>query len=211
MITFELAMSRSANFTSSSPWGPYATSGCGGFIWHARGASLLVVMLLLIILTILGLTALQVATTEERMSGNSRDRGLAFQAAEAALRDAEFDIRCQKYDGTAATTTRGFGCISGMTGADASCTDGLCCNNNGLTCVEPATPVYQNTSLSLVTTPSVEYGSYTNAPALAGVTQQPRYLIEPFVVDGKNHYRITARGYGVNANTQVTLQEIYKE
>jgi Tfp pilus assembly protein PilX len=27
--------------------------------------------------------------------------------------------------------------------------------------------------------------------------------------DGKNYYRITVRGYGVNADTQVTLQEIY--
>lgn len=176
------------------------------------GASLLVALMILIILTMLGLTTLRVATTEERMSGNSRDRSLAFQAAEAALRDAEFDIRCQKYDGDPSTTIRSSGCISGPTGADASCTLGLCCNPSGLTCIEPTTAVNLNACFSSVSaSPCVEFGTYTAAPDLTGVTRQPRYLIEPFLVDSKNYYRITARGYGLNVDTQVTLQEVYKE
>jgi Tfp pilus assembly protein PilX len=80
-----------------------------------------------------------------------------------------------------------------------------------LTCIEPVTPVY--VSKSLKTAPSVEYGTYTAPPnlatAFAGLALKPRYLIEPFMVDGKNYYRITVRGYGVNIDTQVTLQEIY--
>jgi Tfp pilus assembly protein PilX len=46
---------------------------------------------------------------------------------------------------------------------------------------------------------------------LAGVSQQPRYLIEPFVWDSQNFFRITARGFGFNATTEVTLQAVYKE
>lgn len=176
---------------------------------NQRGVSLVVSLIFLVILTLLGLTAMRVATMEERMSGNARDRNIAFQAAEAALRDAEFDIRCQKYDGSAATVKRPIDCISGAIGADASCTNGLCCNPSGLTCIEPATPVHVSKNMSAA--PSIAYGTYTNATAISGLSQQPRYLIEPFIVDSKNYYRITARGYGLNSNTQVTLQEVYKE
>lgn len=173
-----------------------------------HGASLVVGMIFLFILTILGLMALRVATLEERMSGNLRDRSLAFQAAEAALRDAEFDIRCQRFNGAAASTLRPAGCIEGATQADANCTNGLCCNLQGLVCVEPSTPVAQRTDFN---TRSIAYGTYTAAPALTGVSQQPRYLIEPFVWDSQNFFRITARGFGFNATTEVTLQAVYKE
>lgn len=176
---------------------------------YQRGVSLVVSLIFLVILTVLGLTALRVATMEERMSGNARDRNVAFQAAEAALRDAEFDIRCQRHDGSAATVRRPIGCISGLTGAVAACTNGLCCNSSGLTCIEPVSPVYISNSMSAA--PSVAYGTYTGAVAIRGVSQQPRYLIEPFIVDSKNYYRVSARGYGLNSNTQVTLQEVYKE
>ena len=53
---------------------------------------------------------------EERLAGNSRDWALAFQAAEAALRDAERDIQ---------SGTR----FVGETGFDANCTNGLCKTN----------------------------------------------------------------------------------
>lgn len=175
------------------------------------GAALVTGLIFLVILTLLGVTAMQTSTMEERMSGNARDRNIAFQAAEAALRDAERDIRCQKIDGSVQDTKRNIGCISGMTGSDSSCTNGLCCviNAPGLACVEPSTPVYLGFSLSVA--PSVAYGTYSAAPAIPEVDKQPRYLIEPFQKKQVNYYRITARGYGANANTQVTLQEIYKE
>jgi len=175
-----------------------------------RGVSLVVGLIFLVVLTILGLMALRVATLEERMSGNARERSLAFQAAEAALRDAELDIQCKRFDGTPSALRPG-GCIEGATGADATCTNGLCCNLSGLVCGEPTTPVYLNTALSLSAAPSVQYGAYTAAPALTGVGSQPRYLIEPFILDSKNYYRITARGFGLNPTTQVTLQAVYKE
>lgn len=179
--------------------------------YRQGGAALLTGLIFLIILTLLGITAMQTSIMEERMSGNTRDRNIAFQAAEAALRDAELDIQCKKIDGSAATVKRVIGCISGMAGADASCTGGLCCviNNPALLCVAPPSPVYLTKSLSAA--PSVVYGNYTGAPAIPGVAAQPRYLIEPFLKQQVNYYRITARGYGVNSNTQVTLQEVYKE
>lgn len=54
-----------------------------------QGAALIVVLILLLVMTLLGLASLRGTILEERMSANMYDRSLAFQAAEAALRQAE--------------------------------------------------------------------------------------------------------------------------
>lgn len=54
-----------------------------------RGAALLVALIMLLLITILGVSAMQTTTLEEKMAGNLRDRHVAFQAAEAALRAGE--------------------------------------------------------------------------------------------------------------------------
>jgi type IV pilus assembly protein PilX len=53
------------------------------------GAVLIVSLLMLVLLTLIGLTAIQAGTVNERIAGNARSLDLAFQAAEAALREAE--------------------------------------------------------------------------------------------------------------------------
>jgi type IV pilus assembly protein PilX len=57
-----------------------------------RGAVMAVSLLLLLVLTVLALTASQSTVLQERMAGNARDVDLAFQAAEAGLRDAEVTL-----------------------------------------------------------------------------------------------------------------------
>ncbi len=54
-----------------------------------RGSALIISLLILLLMTIIGVTALQTGALQERMAGNARDRQIAFEAAEAALRDAE--------------------------------------------------------------------------------------------------------------------------
>lgn len=54
-----------------------------------RGAILVVSLLLLLVMTVLALTASQTTRLQERMAGNARDLDLAFQAGEAGLRGAE--------------------------------------------------------------------------------------------------------------------------
>lgn len=58
-----------------------------------RGVALIVALILLLTMTLIGLTAMNTTTQEERMASNFRDRNLAFQAAEAALREAEDILR----------------------------------------------------------------------------------------------------------------------
>lgn len=54
-----------------------------------RGAALIVALVLLLLMTVLGVTAMRTTTLQERMAGNVRDSNLAFQAAEAGLRGGE--------------------------------------------------------------------------------------------------------------------------
>ncbi len=55
----------------------------------ARGATLLVSLILLTVLVLLGLTAARVSIMQERMAGNVREYNTAFQSAEATLREIE--------------------------------------------------------------------------------------------------------------------------
>lgn len=59
------------------------------------GSALIIGLLILLIITITGITTIQTTTLQERMTGGLRDRDLAFQAAEAALREAEEGISPQ--------------------------------------------------------------------------------------------------------------------
>lgn len=162
-----------------------------------RGAALLTGLIFMVILTLLGITAARMAGLEERMSGNLRDRTLAMQAAEMALRDAEQDILTS-------------GRISGLTNFVALCTNGLCYNG----AAGYATPVWTNANY-MTAAPSVEYGDFTGAADIAGLSNQPRYLIEgirktPPGGEVSYFYRITVRAQGANPNTVVWLQEVFK-
>lgn len=54
-----------------------------------RGVALIMSLVMLLILTILGVSSVQTTSLQERMSNNARDANLAFQGAESAVREAE--------------------------------------------------------------------------------------------------------------------------
>lgn len=56
------------------------------------GVALFISLVLLLVLTIIGVSSVQTTSLEVRMTRNEHDRVLAFQAAESALRDAEAAI-----------------------------------------------------------------------------------------------------------------------
>jgi len=162
---------------------------------HQSGVVLVVSLIMLLLLTMLGVTGMQVSGLEEKMAGNSKDQNLAFQAAEAALRDAENDILNS-------------GRVSGLTDMDNQCTDGLCYTG--------ATIPHIETNVGYVGN-AVQYGTYTAAPNLMNIPalQQPRYLIvgmklwPPGAVNWKYMYKITAIAQGGQATTSSILQEVY--
>jgi type IV pilus assembly protein PilX len=52
------------------------------------GAVLIIALIMLVVLTLLGLSAMQTSTVEEIMAGNLKDCNQGFQAAESAISDA---------------------------------------------------------------------------------------------------------------------------
>ncbi len=68
-----------------------------------RGVVLVTGLIFLVMMTLLGVTAMQTTMLEEKMAGNLRDEILAFQAAEAALREGEMflqQITLPEFDGS---------------------------------------------------------------------------------------------------------------
>ena len=184
-----------------------------------RGAVLIVALLFLVILTMLGVTAMTGSTMEQRMAGNSRDVAVALQAAEAAMRDARRDINTMVLAGGAGRNPSihisqfgdGTGSDNGTCSAVAK---GLC--RPALYSRVPAALLPPALNIDAQT--YAVYGQYSGAPQILGVANQPRYLIEIFCLPQHGaglgsppckFYRITARGYGGNPNSQVTLQEIF--
>ena len=204
------------------------------------GAVLVVALLFLLIITMLGVSSMQSTTGEERMSGNVRDTNNAMQAAEAALRDAWFDINGVCAPGSTSCNPRA-PAISGATSfGDGTATAGSC-SSTGLCLPIGSSPNYTQLGITNWTSSGagavypINFGTYTMAgtdrkfPVAVGTSdlevklasQQPQYVIEALcspdslssvgrVGCPKYHYRVTARGYGGNSNTQVTLQMVVR-
>ena len=115
-----------------------------------RGVALFISLVLLLVLTIIGISAVQSTSLEVRMARNDHDSLLAFQAAESALRDAEAAV--EALPGTAGFVDTGV---------------------NGLWTVAPMdeTPRW-NAGTAWAAGTSVQ-GS-----AVDKVSTQPRYMIE---------------------------------
>lgn len=162
-----------------------------------RGGALVVTLLLLLVMTLIGVTGMQVTSLEEKMTGNMRDRNLAFQAAESALRAGEEFL-----------TTATLSTFSGNT-------EGLY-KFTSLT-----TPWWQGIDWS--DSDAVITYTPTDGAKLADVAANPAYIIEELPSVPKagesleagtpadiNYYRVTARGTGGTSTAIVMLQSIYK-
>lgn len=192
-----------------------------------QGVSLVIVMIFLVILSGLGITAMQNSTLSSKVARNQLDRTLAFQAAEAALRDAELDLNNTRFDGVTRCTAGAVGCRVTLIGnggqsfgndttADPTanrCNLGLCSTDDP---VVGAPPFWEERARWTNANDSVVYGLNTGAANLPVVAKQPRYMIEYFKQGENFLYRITSVGYGsiVNINneatTQIMLQTAYK-
>jgi type IV pilus assembly protein PilX len=177
-----------------------------------QGMTLIISLILLLMVSLIGMSVLNVSTVEEKMAGGTRDKDLAFQAAEIALRRAEEFIRTS---------------VSGTAGFTTNCNAGLCAElplNSTVMRWEDDTLCSANTKIwncdksKEVDLTQISVGSFS---------QNPRYFIEllkdidytdsPQVnnqgdqapEDKVQVYRITAIGYGGSTNSSVLLQSTY--
>lgn len=184
-----------------------------------RGAALFVTLCIVMVLMMMGMSAVRGALNAERSSRGDRDRQIALQSAEAALEDAERDIEGGSNPGSpraemfAAGSSEGFVLGCGASGANA----GLC-----LRMPVPAAPAWQTAALAGGDSRSVRFGQFTGASMPYGgaalPARPPRYVIElmPYAAAGHdtetrtgNFYRITAIGFGASDTTVVVLQSYY--
>jgi len=176
-----------------------------------QGMALITGLLLLMVLTLLGITAMDNAVMEETMVKNQRDTQVAFQAAESAMVD-------------------GFGWLDDQTRRPRPGRP-VPLNNvaSGVVVNAPNTLSNANAvSSAWWDANGLGYGSATNAAPIAGVAVQPRHMTEEFVPaqarnvrddlvvsrdyatsPGRQFYRISSQGSGFSASTQVVVQGVY--
>jgi type IV pilus assembly protein PilX len=181
------------------------------------GMSLFPALMFLLVLAVLGVSALNSTLMQEKMVSNTKDANLAFQAAEAGLRDGEADVERNKTIWT-------------PTSFSSACTNGLC--------VPPSTwPSPSSLDISKAidwtnTGLTRRYGSQTALPLLPDVAAQPQYVIERIppppglpATPGSSvgigcgvscpppptgfAYRLTVLATGMRPETRVVLQSTY--
>lgn len=191
-----------------------------------RGATLLIALVMLVVMTLLGLASIRSTSMQERMGANLYDRSLAFQAVESALREAEARISIN----TAVTNSSGLYCPPN--GVPPSCAA------PGPSATESATES-ETPSASSATyverwkDPTTTWASATTwwgsvdddmKTRLGGTNRQPQYIIEYMGMseDGTGcgqrgdtscrgpRYRVTARMPPIDGLPNVVLQTNYR-
>ena len=160
-----------------------------------RGAILIVSLIILLLITLISTTGMQSSSLEEKMTGNMRDRNLAFQAAESALAAGETYLNT----------------ISPLPSPFCSVANGRFLPQDKNCDNTKETPqVWDNINWN--NTDSIAYTG-----VLSNLSANPRYIIEdmgclpaPAVCPGLHNYRITARATGGSADTVVILQSIFQ-
>jgi type IV pilus assembly protein PilX len=165
-----------------------------------QGAVLVVSLSILLILSLISITAVRNTTLQERMAGNALDLNAAFQSSESALRVGENWLQSL---------------IEEPVRADQFTTG---CGSGGKHCIWEKNKLFEAAGVTSYT--SNQVWSLTSgagitqlaADTIPDVSEQPRYVVEfiDFIRDGMNlgqqqdigqssyraYYRVTAKGNG---------------
>ena len=68
-----------------------------------RGTTLIITLVMLVLVTLVGVSSIRTSTMDEKMAGNSRDRDKALQAAEAAVVKCLEPLKNETYAGVPLT------------------------------------------------------------------------------------------------------------
>ncbi|MGB5564141.1 MAG: PilX N-terminal domain-containing pilus assembly protein [Sedimenticolaceae bacterium] len=160
------------------------------------GAVLIVALVLLLVLTVLGVSGIQDTLITERMTGNFRDSSLAFEAAEAELRRWEREMDDASFD------------------FDASGITSYAVSDSSLS-VDPGDPLNYGTMAYTSSLP-LDFSS---------LSANPRYYLErlppipapnsslvvgfPETAPTVQYFRITTKGFGLTPASEVILQSTF--
>ena len=160
-----------------------------------KGVALIIALILLTVSTLIGITAVSSTILEEKMAGNILNKNIAFQAAEAMLREAEAFTETNVGDATLFNSTNGF--YPRTEPGDANF------------------PIWD----------TIAESAWRGGTLVSGATDAPKFIVEDFadatlegciVPPGEpidicqiTIYRITAKGTGLNTNSETILQSMY--
>jgi type IV pilus assembly protein PilX len=165
---------------------------------HQSGVVLVISLVMLVLLTLIGVTGMQVTNLEEKIAGNIKNTNAAFQSAETALRERELWIQTNRPNQENINSTT----LWLLNSPDSNKTDSTPWweekNHawwvaNGV--LSTAKPAEVNTAPYSI----VEFRYFKPDTMMVGGGS---------VVSGKNYYQITSRGTGGNDQAQVLLQSI---
>lgn len=163
------------------------------------GAVLIVGLIMVLLISIIALSAIRSSNLQEAMAGNMRDRNIAFQAAESALVVGESEVDVYSA--------------------------GIVCSGKS-TCYLRNTQPYQSPKDSVIYLDGDAFDDLARQSGLTleGVEKEPTFMIEELTLFTPNEgsslekgsgitdlvpYRITAKGTGLGSDTTVIVQSIY--
>jgi len=189
-----------------------------------RGVTLVIVLLILVVVTLVGVGGARIALLGERSTRYDRDYLIASQAAEAALMDAECDLRgnVQSVNCTSTrnTTITPDNIVIFESGCSSNATRrGLCLPAAESTTVKPIWQTVNFLDDDPATARTVAFGTFTGKTFGAGTAgiqpeRPPRYIVEvvPDQQPGQDAsktpkmFRVTAIGFGPRKEVQVVMQ-----
>lgn len=158
-----------------------------------RGSALIIALVFLLVMTLLGVTAMQGTTQQETMAGNARQRNLAFQATEAALRSGEQSL---EVSGPAAVTLP-------TTFVPPTTDPGTFWMD-----YDWAQSLPYNGALDPTLNAQPRY--VIEPPIAMSIVDDTSAALGPKITVPVTLYRVTARGVGGTADAVVILQTLYR-
>ena len=182
---------------------------------------MIITLIMLIVVMGIGIVAVQISMQGEKITRNDRNSQIAWQSAEAALLDAEFDIR-----GPGTSTRKNIFNVNSISNFVAGC--GKKDNQKGLCLpVSSGMPAWLAVDFNAGDGTSVAFGKFTSrsfASGNSGLTpaKEPRYVIEAlrdmaptgdarYGSSTKYIYRVTAIGYGPSIDNEAVVQMIFRK
>lgn len=158
-----------------------------------EGAVLVVALLLLLVVTIIGVTVARLQTTQERIARNDQNHELAVEGAEAALRMAESGL----LNGTYSNFTQDAG---GLFQLDPTVGNWAWNSAQTLAYTGPAMPTAQPPKIMIEQLPPVAAAGDDTGDCGYGCTSVPIQI-----------FRITASSPGGDSTSGARLQSIYRD
>jgi type IV pilus assembly protein PilX len=170
------------------------------------GAALVVSLILLLVLTLIGVTGMRSSSMEEKMAGNMRDRNVAFQSAESGVRTGEKWI-ADRTDPPPTTVNPGH-TLSGSINVYAP--------EATLPELAVQTQAWWNSDNNALAGELLQDSSGDDL-----VAEQPRYVLQyldfrPDSFDvgveeptGRHFYRVTGHGTGVSTTARAVVQTTF--